>query len=453
MDSNLNVPSAKARNHGRSPSGHERRNAARRYTRGPLDQPDSDPLAPPNARTPSPAVRASMTTSTILSPPPFQPARTPSPRLSVIEDISQKDFSPLLLPETFHPIPPDTIPSPFLTSGYSPSPDTPLATLLKHGHFHAAAQAAAQQLISQRAPWDAATIFGLLRVRLASLCLVQLTAVAAAESKALGDLAAPFYRRPLDAAHIVPWDLRVLLVRLQALGFGEWRRGIMAYYGLAGEARAEEARAGKDGRADDREMWRARLWDLGVRVAAALVEMGDGEAAGRHLRSLETQGGVGTEEVRRILCMEALVWLRLGDVRAARACVARLKENGNEEGQDDSQELILSALLATSMGEFDTAISQWRALHEALPQDATIQQNLAVCLIYTGHLIEAKQHLETLIDSSDTPAFQPLLFNLCTMYELCTGKANEAKLHLAERVAAKEPTESGWEKASVEFKL
>jgi len=395
-----------------------------------------------------------MTTSTILSPPPFQPARTPSPRLSVVEDISQRDFSPLLLPETFHPIPADTIPAPFLTSGHTPSPDTPLATLLQHGHFHAAASTAAQLLTSQRAPYDAATIFGLLRVRLASLCLVQLTAVAAAESKALGDLAAPFYRAPRDAAHIVPWDLRVLLVRLQALGFGEWRRGIMAFYALAGEARAEEARARGEGRGEERGVWRARLWDLGVRVAAALVEMGDGEAAGRHLRSLETQCDVGAEETRRILCMEALVWLRLGDVRAARACVARLKESGNEEeGQDDSQELILSALLATSMGEFDTAISQWRALHEALPQDATIQQNLAVCLIYTGHLIEAKQHLETLIDSSDTPAFQPLLFNLCTMYELCTGKANEAKLHLAERVAAKEPTESGWEKASVEFKL
>jgi predicted Zn-dependent protease len=165
--------------------------------------------------------------------------------------------------------------------------------------------------------------------------------------------------------------------------------------------------------------------------------------------------------------MEALVWLKLGDLRAARRCVARLKDatadatsshdelaTGGESGEEDDISFrTLSALLHIAAGDFPAAVSEWRALHEQFPSDATIQQNLAVCLIYTGHMSEAKELLEALVDADATPAFQALLFNLCTVYELCTGRANEAKAHLVERVAAKSPSESGWEKASIEFKL
>jgi lipoprotein NlpI len=152
----------------------------------------------------------------------------------------------------------------------------------------------------------------------------------------------------------------------------------------------------------------------------------------------------------------------LGDVRAARACVARLTGReasvdeplGLEQSDEEKfTERVLDALLATANGDFPAAISLWRALHETSPHDATITQNLAVCLIYVGRMVEAKDLFEALIDEKETPAFQPLLFNLCTVYELCTGKANEEKAKLVERVAAKEPGEEGWEKASVEFKL
>lgn len=240
----------------------------------------------------------------------------------------------------------------------------------------------------------------------------------------------------------------------------------MSYYVLAGEARAEILRAGKEGRVEEERLWRSRLWELGIAVASALVEMGDAEGAGRHLCSLEGNGDGDGESRRRLLRMEALVWLRLGDVRAARGCLARMsgrrassmtltedisqEEAGNEERFTQH---VLSALMATALGDFSAAQPQWRALQSAHPSDATIAQNLAVCLIYTGHMSEAKDLLESLIDSSETLAFQPLLFNLATVYELCTGKAAEAKARLVERIAAKEPVDSGWEKANVEFKL
>jgi hypothetical protein len=384
-----------------------------------------------------------------------------------VEEISQKDFSPLLRPENFHPIPPNTIPAPFLYSPNAPSQDTPLSHLLKSGHFYAAALKSAQELTSLTPPYDARHIFNLLHTRLSCLELTNQTPLAAAESKVLGDLSNAFYRDPLTGAHIVPWDLRVLLVRLQALGFGDWRRGVMAYYALASEARLEFGRAGQEGRTQDLELWRGRLRDLGIRVANALIEMDDVESAGRHLRSLELEGDGDAEGRGKVMMMEALVWLRLGDLRAARRCVARLKgtttdaassldelATGGESGEEDDVSFrTLSALLHIAAGDFSAAVSEWRALHDQSPSDATIQQNLAVCLIYTGHMSEAKELLETLVDADTTPAFQALLFNLCTVYELCTGRANEAKSRLVERVAAKSPSESGWEKASTEFKL
>lgn len=46
-----------------------------------------------------------------------------------------------------------------------------------------------------------------------------------------------------------------------------------------------------------------------------------------------------------------------------------------------------------------------------------------------------------------------LLFNLSTMYELCTDRAKQLKMSLAEQVADIGPTVHGWEKTNADFKL
>lgn len=46
-----------------------------------------------------------------------------------------------------------------------------------------------------------------------------------------------------------------------------------------------------------------------------------------------------------------------------------------------------------------------------------------------------------------------LLFNLTTMYELCTDRSKSLNIKLAEKVAEMEPTPRGWEKVNVDFKL
>jgi hypothetical protein len=333
-----------------------------------------------------------------------------------------------------------------------------LPDLVKTGRFYSAAVVSAQLLTNLPVSPDPTTIFNLLYTRLASLTLIQQTKLAAAESKVLGDLSNPFYRDPSTNKHIVPWDLRVLCVRLQALGFGEWRRGIMAYYILAQEARQEAIVVGHE----ERNLWTSRLHDLGIRVASALVEMGDLDAASRHLRTLEEDRDTPLVEKRRFMMMETLIWLKVGDLDAALACLSRNSADSEEilgQDLDDSTKdanfstRVLTALVNTCTGDLAAAVPKWQALNEEFPGDATIQQNLAVCLMYAGEMTKSRDILAALANDPSTPVFQSLLFNLATIYELSTESSPALKMQLAENVARTDQHGAGSERGKAEFKL
>jgi hypothetical protein len=330
-----------------------------------------------------------------------------------------------------------------------------LPDLVKKGRFYTAAIASAQLLINLSFPPDPDIIFDLLYTRLACLILIHQTKLAAAESKTLGDLSSPFYRDPLTSKHIVPWDLRVLAVRLQAIGFGEWRRGIMAYYILAQEARQEATVAEQEDRAEDRNLWAARLHDLGIRVAGALVEMGDLEAASRHLRSLEEDANTESAEKRRLMMMETLIWLKIGDLEAAANCLSHhpTSSEGSTDANTNFSNRVLTALINTCNNDLAPAVDEWQSLSTEFPDDAMISQNLAVCLMYAGEMTKSRDILESLVDNTKAPVFQSLLFNLATIYELSTETAQPLKSRLAERVSRIQLDGAASERAKIEFKL
>lgn len=296
-------------------------------------------------------------------------------------------------------------------------------------------------------PTDYTTLFHLLHVRLACLCLIAEHALAAQESKVLGDLNSAFYRHPLTNAHIVPWDLRLLAVRLAALGYGEWRKGIMGYYELAKECRENIIKSESD---EDKRLWKTRLRDCGVRVANVLIEMGELEGAGQHLNTLSALEAEeeASEALRDVLYMEALIWLRVGDLRAARRCLAVASDTSEDNLLDGT----LQALLQLANSEYSAAVSSFQALHQTYPFDAMITQNLAVSMLYTGHISEARTLLTELSDTS--APFHSMVFNLSTIYELCTERNRDRKLSLAEKLASRKAEgDVGWEMSSADFKL
>lgn len=307
-----------------------------------------------------------------------------------------KDLSFLLRSEIYHPLSQLEIPPMFRSSFYNPpiaesisaSMDT-LNNQLAQGHFLLAAHLSAKLLTSPlMRSSDAGLIFNLLYVRLACLELTGNSAFAAQESKALEDLNSAFYyvdadfevgsdaghhRRSRRSFHIVPWPLRVLAVRLQSMAFGDPRRSITGLYELGFEARREFMQPNLDNA--QKQVWKARLSDLGIRTVNALVEMGDIDAARRSLKSLSDPGDISNQG-RAILLA-----LRIGDLAFARNVL---------ENSSVLQDGILGPLTAMAEGSYDKAAEQWKALLEGPigPAKPMAVQNLAVCLLYSGKLKE-----------------------------------------------------------------
>ncbi|KAI1489657.1 hypothetical protein F5X96DRAFT_670473 [Biscogniauxia mediterranea] len=448
----------------------------RSATKGPLDA-DEGPLASAlsvqqanrlssgGSRPSSPRVSLA---HPMRSPGTGTPLRSSTPA-SEARAVTTKDFSFLLRPENYHQISPLSIPAPFRHPSRQPAPETPIPELLAAGQFRAAAIAAVQALTSSPVPAaaaaahppvtdpaDHARIFELLYTRLACLCLADAVPLAAQEAKALEDLNSAFYLDPLTGAHLVPWPLRTLAVRLQTIGFGDPRRAVMSYYDLAREARLEIARAHKEADAAAAvELWKRRLADLGIKVAGALVEMDDLAGAAEHLSSMAAVGLSG-DDGGQLAVAQALLWLHLGDVEAARRCVRREGDAGaGGSSITTTSERVVGALADMADGEYEMALGKWRELREEMKasgtEDEMIGVNLSVCLLYTGKMEEGRDILEEMVGQGQTS--HTLLFNLTTMYELCTDRAKVLKLGLAERVAGMQPGPHGWEKTNADFKL
>lgn len=293
-----------------------------------------------------------------------------------------KDFSFLLRPDIYQNISSINVPVAFRNSSKQPSSDASLEDLLAKGHFRAAAIAAIQELTATGGPGrprvdpsNHQRIFNLLYTRLACLTLIDATQIAAQEVRALEDLNAGIYLDETTGDHLVPWELRVLNVRLQALGFSDPRRSVMSYHDLAREAREQISKATARHDNTARELWKSRLQDLGINVAGALIEMDDLSGAAHHLSTLKDRGD------GKMALSRALMWLHLGDADAARRCMQDSGEDGKHA------ETVVAALCQMADGEYDAALQSWQGLKGELV-DEMVGVNMAVCLLYTGKLTE-----------------------------------------------------------------
>ncbi|KAL1965340.1 hypothetical protein VTN77DRAFT_5777 [Rasamsonia byssochlamydoides] len=444
----------------------------RSSTKGPLDMPEDlpvaseNPLSPKTSQAQSPVNASNASLAPSFSPlDNFDSIRVELDSILATHDLPPltKDLSYLLRPDMYHPLSQLDIPPAFRSSFYQPPPGEPLSSslstinsLLAQGHFLLAAHLCGTLLTSPAiSPTDNKTIFTLFYTRLACLELTGNTVFAAQESKALEDLSSAFYYVDADLEtagdgqnrsngrqpyHIVPWPLRVLAVRLQSIGFGDARRSVAGLYELGLEARRELMRPDID--STQKQIWKERLADLGIRSVNALIEMGDLDAARRSLDTLK--GNSADNDSMRI--RKILLYLRIGDVGAAKEI---LHESSHlEEG-------VLKALINMAEGRYDDAVVEWRALLEKNSNKSSepmIAQNLAVCLLYTGQLNESRALLESLISANHS--FQSLTFNLSTIYELCSDKSRNLKMRLADEVAKQTHSgETNLDRSNADFKL
>lgn len=214
----------------------------------------------------------------------------------------------------------------------------------------------------------------------------------------------------------MPFSLRLQALRLQSIGFSDPRRGVSALYDLGIECREHVAFSGTS--AENREIWRARLGEIGIRVVNSLVEMGDLECARRTLKS-NIADDVSSATAQRM----ALLYLKIGDVEKART-VQSLPSN-------------FEPLLMMAEGRFEDAAKLWEEQLEAYTvQDgkALIKQNLAVAYLYSGQIERSRDFLDELVNTGES--FESLTINLATLYELSSDRSKDLKLAAASRIAA-----------------
>lgn len=323
-------------------------------------------------------------------PPPMSPATaqsliSPAPSMMSIPlsppappTLATKDLTFLLRPANFHPLPSTThIPAPFLsTPSAAPPTDAAPAALLQQLRFRAAAIAAAAELTAASSPADNAAILELWYIRLLALCLAHQPAQAAQEIKVFQDLTSTFYLDPDTGRSVIPWEMRVLAVGLALAS--DPRRAVARYYALAAECRAAALDATVA--PGDRAVWRARLGELGVRVANALLALGDLAAAVRHLSGLRT-----LPRRREAL---ALLYIRAGMIDQARACAGG--GDGGDGGGDggDGVDTMMDGLLLMAEGQWAEAVDVWRAMvtRGGDCNGEMAANNLAVCQLYLGRL-------------------------------------------------------------------
>ena len=302
-----------------------------------------------------------------------------------------RDLSFLLRRDIYHPLSQIGVPAAlrceFVTGDVGASLSSlfgRLERLLVEGHFLLAAHLSSDILTSSLvSPTDYNVIFALFYTRLACLELSGNALFASQESKALEDLSSAFYyitTEETDAnehysRHIAPWPLRVLAVRLQCIGFGDSRRGIGGLYEIGLEARREILSPGIP--ETEREIWKERLADLGIRSVNMLIEMGDLDTARRSLNSLKMASG-SVHGIRKVL-----LYLKIGDLDAAKRVFG--------DDYHESNTAIVKPLLSMADGRFADSVEEWRALlktESRSPDEAVYAQNLAVCLLYTDQLNE-----------------------------------------------------------------
>ncbi|WEW55090.1 hypothetical protein PRK78_000518 [Emydomyces testavorans] len=363
-----------------------------------------------------------------------------------------KDFSFLQRRDIYHPLSQLEIPPAFRSEFPTLPANTSLHSalsildnLLNEGRFLSAAHFSAAILTSSIiSSNDYGAIFSLFYTRLACLELCGNTLLAAQEVKALEDLNSAFYYLDTDtmggrSQHLVPWPLRVLAVRLQSIGFGDARRGITGLYELGLEARKQISRP-EIGH-EEKDMWKERLGDLGIRVVNTLIEMGDLQAAQRSLATMTPSQGNGLEIARMVL-----LHLRIGDLEAAKVLL---------ESSPKAAGGILGPLLSMAEGRFADAVTEWKSLresHAGEEDEALMTQNLAVCLLYEGKLAESREFLEFLVERGNS--FQSLTFNLATIYELCSENSRNLKLDLTQQISYQPPSRDiNWERPSSDFKI
>ena len=309
-------------------------------------------------------------------------------------------------PRIFH-----SLPQPLFLPATADSAPNDALSLFDQGHYWAAAEAAAHRL-SQPPPPSQEELLRLFHSRLVALVKLNHISIAVTEAHAFEDVQSPYYRIESTDEYMLPWGLRVLVIRLQSLGHsGPKSGGVGTLYELVREARAgwRDARS-----SEDETMWRRRLEQLGWITVDMLIEGGDLKGAVRQMKGLKVRGREEQWATRM-----ALLLMKMGDLDGAKRVLDQI----------DGDTLVLEAVLKICEGE----ASESSGLPVEVDSTIASVNNTAIANFYSGHVEQSVDTLSWLVQEGKINR-EPI-FNLSTCYELMAERAvKERKQELVEKV-------------------
>eukprot|EP00002_Diphylleia_rotans_P007718 TRINITY_DN17370_c0_g1_i1.p1 TRINITY_DN17370_c0_g1~~TRINITY_DN17370_c0_g1_i1.p1 ORF type:complete len:535 (+),score=112.11 TRINITY_DN17370_c0_g1_i1:55-1659(+) len=132
-------------------------------------------------------------------------------------------------------------------------------------------------------------------------------------------------------------------------------------------------------------------------------------------------------------------YISVGDGKAAESICKQIEALFTNP---DSSVIVrmMKGFLSISQGQFMPAYDHFQAAFAINPSDPSIVNNLATCCLYVGQLARAAETLEAAI-KRDPNRFltEPIVFNLCTLYEMYADNPVESKRNLQSLVVSYAP--------------
>jgi len=177
------------------------------------------------------------------------------------------------------------------------------------------------------------------------------------------------------------------------------------------------------------DTWNERCSRLHLIIASQLVEMKDIVAATMFLDPLCQ---TGSPELRSAI---GRLYLQSGQLRLAEVCFQRVASDTSANGDLTSMN---AAMQAMAVGDWESARQILEQSHKKNPVDVVIANNLAIALLNEGRLQDGIIALESVLKATPSTVLtsEPYLFNLATLYELCSTTASERKTSLLTAAAA-----------------
>ncbi|KAL1513741.1 hypothetical protein ABEB36_003111 [Hypothenemus hampei] len=181
--------------------------------------------------------------------------------------------------------------------------------------------------------------------------------------------------------------------------------------------------------AESLKLWNGREARTMHSVINCAIILKDYELAMELLGQLSERDGAPK---RALLSALGRLHLQIGNISGAEICFSE----ASQLGPMDMRDLVDRGLLAIAQNNFNDAYTEFQKASNLEPSNIMILNNMAVCLLYGGHLKEAIAVLETAISSNPLNALhESLVLNLCTLYDMESSKGITKKFSLLRQIA------------------